>query len=91
MNICNNINDNGLAFSFKNINEAEEMMDRIIKEVDDYLKRALQQSFATKENKQNNLFKFLNNGKNDKKAIEFPGTLGINEIIPNLKEKSKNR
>ena len=72
------------------MNETEEMMDRIIKEADDYLKGTLQQSFTNKENKQNILYKILNNGQNPNKILEFQRSFGSNEIIPNLKETNKN-
>ena len=83
-NNINNIKEDKFGFTFKNKVETEEMIDKIIKEADDYLKETLQQSFITKEEKEMLLYKKLNNGQNPKKIIEFQGAFGTNKVNPNL-------
>ena len=88
-NNINNINQDKLGFTFKNKVETEEMIDKIIKEADDYLKGTLQQSFTNTKEKETILYKMLNNGQNPNKKIEFQGTFGTNIINQNLQKTSQ--
>ena len=99
MNINNNemplntntnlIKEDKFGFTFKNKKETEEMIDKIIKEADDYLKGTLQQSFTNRQEKEDILYQKLNNGKNPNKKIEFKGTFGINLINQNMQKTSQ--
>ena len=88
-NNINNIKEDKFGFTFKNKAETEEMIDKIIKEADDYLKGTLQQSFTNKEEKEVFLYKMLNNGQNPNQKIEFQGTFGSNNINQNLQKTSQ--
>ena len=83
-NNINSIKNDKFGFTFKNKIETEEMIDKIIKDADDFLQGTLQQSFNNKEEKEYMLYKMLNNGQNPNKRIEFQGTFGTNRINPNL-------
>ena len=88
-NNINNLNEDKFGFTFKNKAETEEMIDKIIKETDDYLKGTLQQSFNNKGEKEASLFRILNNGQNSNQKIEFQGTFGTNKINQNLQKTSQ--
>ena len=87
-NMNNNIKNDEFGFTFKNMAETEQMIDKIFKETDEYLKGTLQQSFINKEEKENILYKKLNNGQNPEKKIEFQGTFGMNKIFPEQQKTS---
>ena len=70
----------------KNKAETEEMIDKLIKETDDYLQGTLQQSFNninTNKEKEKKIYNILNKNENlnQNEKIEFKGTFGINSII----------
>ena len=85
-NNINNISEDKFGFTFKNKAETEEMIDKIIKEADDYLKGTLQQTFTNKEEKEKFLYKKLNNDQNPNKKIEFKGTFGTNQMNQSLEK-----
>ena len=68
-NNINNISGDKFGFTFKNKVETEEMIDKIIKEADDYLQGTLQQTFTNKEEKEKILYKELNNDQNPNKKL----------------------
>ena len=85
-NNINNISGDKFGFTFKNKVETEEMIDKIIKEADDYLQGTLQQTFTNKEEKEKILYKELNNDQNPNKKIEFKGTFGTNQMNQSLEK-----
>ena len=85
-NNINNISGDKFGFTFKNKVETEEMIDKIIKEADDYLQGTLQQTFTNKEEKEKILYKELNYDQNPNKKIEFKGTFGTNQMNQSLEK-----
>ena len=87
INNINQIKEDKLGFTFKNKAETEEMIDKLIKETDDYLKGTLQQSFndininKEKKEKEKNIYQILNKNKIPNEQIEFKGTFGINSNL----------
>jgi hypothetical protein len=51
----------------------------------------LQQSFANKEEKVKLFYQLINNGQNPNKIVDFQGTFGNYDIIPNLLEASPQK
>ena len=88
--------EDSLGFTLKNKAETEEMIDKLIKETDDYLQETLQQTFPdinnNREEKEKNIYDILNKEKNQSQneKIEFKGTFGKNQIInTNLQKTSQ--